>query len=96
LVLSSPEPLFFSYLSVLDAYPVHGGFVASLEFVFLLGFVLPTVSAVACLGFFGRLRLRSGEIFHEARVVPRVPFTGRPMRSPTTEAGATIHPHASG
>ena len=46
LVLSSPEPLFFSDLSVLDAFSVRGDFVAGLAFFFLLGFVLASVSSM--------------------------------------------------
>ena len=47
LVLSSPEPLFFSDFSVLDARSVPEGFVASLALVFLCGFVPAFVSEVA-------------------------------------------------
>ena len=47
LVLSSPEPLFSSDFSVLDARPVPEGFVASLALFFLCGFVPAFVSEVA-------------------------------------------------
>ena len=97
LVLSSPEPLFFSDFSVLDARPVPEGFVAGLALFFLCGFVPAFVSEVALVLAFSfafgfevvRDSTRRGS-YH----VP--PFKGRPMRSPRTAAFAAIHPHASG
>ena len=76
LVWSSPETHFFSDPSVLEALPVRE---AGLAFFFLPGFVLASVSRVAfLLVLLVRLRVQSGERFHEARVVPSVPFISRP------------------
>ena len=47
-------------------------------FFFLLGCPGFCLQSGVCVGFFVRLRLRSGERFHEARVVPRAPIPGSP------------------
>jgi hypothetical protein len=80
LVLSSPEPLFFFRFFCLGRPSGARGLCCRLR-PLLPSWLCPGVclrSGVG-FGFFVRLRLRrSGERFHEARVVPRVPFPGRP------------------